>query len=87
MKTTFTLEAFEEYVKWGNTDRKKFNKIADLIKNIEREGLLKGLGHPEKLKHKRGYTREIDKFNRLEYDMDEYGNLEIISCKGHHDDK
>jgi len=83
MQLTFSPRAFDEYTKWGNTDKKTFNKIASLIKSIEREGLLKGLGHPERLKHEDAYTREIDKHNRLRYRVDEHGNLEIMSCKGH----
>ncbi|MCL1988816.1 MAG: type II toxin-antitoxin system YoeB family toxin [Firmicutes bacterium] len=83
IKTTFTDDGLEEYADWSDLDKKKFKKINALIKSIKREGLLKGLGHPERLKHEDSYTREIDKYNRLRYRVDEHGNLEIMSCKGH----
>ena len=87
MKTSFTDKGLAEYMEWLDLDRKKLKKINDLIKSIHRDGLLKGIGWPEKLKWIEGYSREIDKFNRLIYRVDEHNNLEIISCKGHYGDK
>ena len=87
MNTTFTDKAFTQYTEWVDVDRKKFKKIGELIKSIKRDGLLNGIGSPERLKWIDGYSREIDKANRLVYRVDESGNLEIISCKGHYDDK
>ncbi|MCL2026632.1 MAG: Txe/YoeB family addiction module toxin [Leptospirales bacterium] len=87
MKTSFTDKGFEEYTEWLDVDRKKLKKISELIKSIKRDGLLVGIGNPERLKWIDGYSREIDKANRLVYRIDEYKNLEIISCKGHYNDK
>ena len=87
MNTTFTDKAFTQYAEWVDIDRKKFKKIGELIKSIKRDGLLSGAGNPERLKWIDGYSREIDKGNRLVYRIDEHKNLEIISCKGHHGDK
>ena len=87
MKTAFTDKGLSEYMEWLDTDRKKLKKINELIKSITKEGLLGGIGRPEKLKWIEGYSREIDKFNRLVYRIDEDKNLEIISCKGHYGDK
>ena len=87
MKTSFTDRGLSEYMEWLDIDRKKLKKINELVKSISRDGLLGGIGKPEKLKWIEGYSREIDKFNRLVYRMDEHMNLEIISCKGHYDDK
>ena len=87
MNTTFTDKAFTQYTEWVDVDRKKFKKIGELIKSIKRDGLLGGIGNPERLKWIDGYSREIDKGNRLVYRIDEHKNLEIISCKGHYDDK
>jgi len=84
MTTSFTDKGLSEYMEWLETDNKKLKKINELIKSIKRDGLLGGIGHPEKLKWIEGYSREIDKFNRLVYRMNEHNNLEIISCKGHH---
>lgn len=87
MKLSFTNQGFSEYMEWLEVDKKKFKKIHSLIKSIMRDGLLSGIGNPERLKWIDGYSREIDKPNRLVYRIDENKNLEIISCKGHYDDK
>jgi toxin YoeB len=87
MKTSFTDKGLSEYMEWLKVDKKKLKKINDLIKSIIKDGVLIGIGRPEKLKWIEGYSREIDKFNRLVYRMDEHKNLEIISCKGHYNDK
>jgi len=87
MKISFTDKGLFEYMEWLETDRKKLKKINELIKSIKKDGLLNGIGKPEKLKWIEGYSREIDKFNRLVYRLDEHKQLEIISCKGHHGDK
>ncbi|MCL2501477.1 MAG: Txe/YoeB family addiction module toxin [Defluviitaleaceae bacterium] len=87
MKTSFTNKALAEYMEWLEIDKNKLKKINELIKSILRDGLLGGIGKPEKLKWIEGYSREIDKFNRLVYKADDHKNLEIISCKGHHGDR
>ena len=87
MNVSFTGRGFAEFLEWVHTDTKKVDKINTLIQSITRDGVLKGIGKPEKLKWRDGYSREIDKFNRLVYKTDERKNLEIISCKGHYDDR
>jgi toxin YoeB len=87
MKTSFTDIGFEEYTEWLDKDRTKLKKIHELIKSIKRDGFLVGIGKPERLKWIDGYSREIDKGNRLVYRIDEQKNLEIISCKGHYNAK
>lgn len=47
---------------------------------------MKGIGKPEPLRHRSGYSRRIDAANRLVYEIDELQNIRIISCKGHYDD-
>jgi len=80
----FTPEAFKEYLEWFTEDKKTFKKINDLIKDIQRNGLMVGIGKPEPLKHIKGYGRHIDHANRLIYSSDEAHNLHILSCKGHY---
>ena len=80
----FTPRVFKEYLEWHAADKKTFKKINDLIKDIQRNGLLTGTGKPEALKHIKGYSRRIDDVNRLIYDIDEKQNLRILSCKGHY---
>lgn len=71
---------------WIKKDKKTANKIYSLIEDIRRNGAMQGIGKPESLKHRPGYSRRIDEKNRLVYDIDELQNIKIISCKGHYDD-
>ena len=80
----FSPQAFKDYLEWLTIDKSKFKKINDLIRDIQRNGLTKGLGKPEPLKHIKGYSRQIDHENRLVYSSNEKHNLDIISCKGHY---
>ena len=52
-KVIFTETGFKQYLEWQSIDRKIVKKINDLIKSIERDGLLKGIGKPEALKNKK----------------------------------
>ena len=85
-KVSFQDEGWLHYLYWQIQDRKTLNKINRLLQSIERDGALEGLGKPEKLKYRDGYSRRIDDANRLIYKV--YGDEKIvISCKGHYDDK
>ena len=83
---TFTEKGWEHYTYWQNQDRKTTKKINSLIEDIRRNGVMKGTGKPEPLKHRSGYSRRIDESNRLIYDIDELQNIKIISCRGHYED-
>ena len=83
-KIVFDTDAFQEYMDWQTQDKKTLKKINELIIDIKRNGLLKGIGKPERLIHIDGYSRHIDHANRLIYSCDEQQNLRIISCKGHY---
>ena len=78
-------EAWEEYVAFQSQDRKTLKRINALIKDIERNGASVGIGKPEKLRYRDGWSRRIDDTNRLVYDIDEQGYLYVISCKGHYE--
>ena len=85
-KFTFTKLAFEQYIYWQSEDKKTMKKINSLLQGIARNGVLSGIGKPEALKYLDGlYSRRIDEKNRLVYKIDELGNIEIISCKGHYE--
>ena len=86
MNKLWADEAWIEYVSWQTEDKKTLKRINELIKDIERNGLSVGIGKPEPLKYRAGWSRRIDHANRLIYDFDENKNLWIISCKGHYDD-
>jgi len=83
---SFTTKAWEQYLEWQITDKKITAKINALIKDIQRNGLMTGIGKPETLKYKNAYSRRIDDCHRLVYESVENDNLRIISCKGHYED-
>jgi toxin YoeB len=86
MNVTFTENALTEYISWQTEDKKTLRRINELIKSIQREGFLKGIGKPEPLKERKAYSRRIDDANRLIYIGDEKRNMIILSCKGHYED-
>ena len=86
MSFNFSDDGFSEYIKWQNEDRKTLKKINALIYSIKRDGLLSGIGKPEKLKYIDGYSRRIDDANRLIYNGTSSNDFIITSCKGHYED-
>ena len=85
MIKSWTDVAWIEYQYWITQDKKIFKKINELIKDIERNGVLNGIGKPEALKHRKGYSKRIDEKNRLIYEIIN-GQLYILNCKGHYED-
>lgn len=85
MRKSWSDEAWEDYLFWQSQDKKTLKKINELIKDIERNGAVKGTGKPEPLKYRPGYSRRIDGKNRLVYDIRD-GVLLIASCRGHYED-
>ena len=86
MGTVFDDSALEDLMYWMKHDRKNAEKIHALIKDIRRNGLDKGIGHPEPLRYQKAWSRRIDQCNRLVYNADKDGNLQIIACKGHYEE-
>lgn len=68
MKLVFSEQAWEDYEYWQKTDRKRVQRINDLIKNISRTPHT-GIGKPEPLRHAlSGYwSRRIDDEHRIVY--------------------
>ena len=81
----WTHKAWQDYLYWQTQDKKTLKKINELVKDIERNGVLNGIGKPEKLKYRNGYSRRIDQYNRLIYDIVNEIII-IISCKGHYEE-
>lgn len=87
MRKIWSSRSWEEYIEWQNEDRKTLRRVNSLIKDIERNGSLNGIGKTEKLKHNLTgwYSRRIDGKNRLVYRILDDA-IEIAQCKGHYDD-
>ena len=85
MRLLWEDRAWDDYLYWQQQNKKVVSKINELVKDIERNGLSKGIGKPEPLRYRTAWSRRIDHENRLIYNIDEHGNLWIISCKGHYE--
>lgn len=83
---TFTGQGFSDYLYWQTQDKKTLKKINALLADIQRNGAIRGIGKPEPLKYRPGYSRRIDEKNRLVYVIDELQNIKIISCRGHYEE-
>jgi len=85
-KLVFTDNSWEEYLYWQTQDKKTLKRVNALLKDIKRDSF-DGIGKPESLKHRKDYwSRRIDDCNRIVYTVTN-GQIEILQCKGHYDDK
>jgi toxin YoeB len=80
----FHIKAFEDYLYWQSTDDKLFEKINELLKDINRDPY-RGLGKPEPLKNEyTGYwSRRINLEHRLIYKITD-AEIIIASCRYHY---
>jgi toxin YoeB len=84
MKITWTSTAWEDYIYWQSSDKKKLKRINLLIKATLRAPFT-GIGNPEPLKHDlQGFwSRRIDGEHRFVYSFNEK-NLVIVACRYHY---
>ena len=84
MTLNFTLEAWEDYRHWQRNDRKRLNRLNELIRETLRSPYA-GIGKPESLKgNLAGYwSRRIDAEHRLVYKVGN-GALWIEQCRHHY---
>jgi toxin YoeB len=68
MKLIFSSIAWENYLYWQETDKKRLKRINLLISDIQRHPY-EGIGKPEPLKHGLGgyWSRRIDDEHRIVY--------------------
>ncbi len=85
MSNIFADEAWADYTDWQMRDKKIAIRINELIKDINRNGLSKGIGKPEPLRYRKAWSRRITQEHRLVYNFDENKNIVILSCKGHYE--
>lgn len=84
-KLIFSDKGWEDYLYWQHSDKSILRKINDLLKDIQRNGY-SGIGKPEPLKHRKAWSRRINREHRLVYMLDEDGSVLILSLKGHYED-
>ena len=83
----FQKRSWDDYLYWQSTDKKILKRINEIIKDISRNRH-NGLGKPEALKGEFSgwWSRRIDEKHRLVYRIID-DIIEIVSCRGHYDDK
>jgi len=86
MNIIFSPTAWTQYTQWQTEDKKIIKRINELVKSIQRDGILKGLGKPEPLKFRKACSRRITDEHRLIYNLDTQNNLIIYSCYGHYEE-
>ena len=81
---SFDNSAFADYLQWEEEDKKIFDKINTLIKEISRDPF-RGTGKPEPLKGDWSghWSRRITKEHRLIYKVYP-DHIVIASCKNHY---
>ncbi|WP_174889597.1 Txe/YoeB family addiction module toxin [Candidatus Williamhamiltonella defendens] len=84
MKLTWSVEAWDDYLYWQETDKKTVKKINELIKDASRTPF-EGKGKPEPLKHNLAgfWSRRITTGHRLVYAVSDDALL-IASCRYHY---
>ncbi len=84
MRLVWSITSWKDYLYWQQTNRKKVNRINELIKSCIRTPF-EGIGKPESLKGDlRGYwSRRIDSEHRLVYKYEE-DKLFIVACRYHY---
>lgn len=87
MNILFTDTGWNQYTEWQMQDKKTVKRINQLLKSIDRDGSMQGIGKPELLKHNKSglYSRRIDETNRLVYEISD-NQIIVKSCKGHYED-
>ena len=84
MILSWAEKAWEDYLFWQQTDKKRLKRINTLIKAIKRDSFA-GLGDPEPLKPNwSGYwSRRIDREHRLVYKVTDE-TIIVVQCRYHY---
>ena len=84
MNSIFTERGWKDYLSWQNEDKKTLKRINMLLTDIQRNVADSRIGKVEILKNREGYSKRIDKANRLVYTFNSNGDVVVLSCKGHY---
>jgi toxin YoeB len=82
-------DALKDIDHWKKTgDKQAIKKIDKILEVLENDPYSPLPGEPEKLKYAAGYSRRINRKDRVTYDInDEKREVIIFSARGHYDDK
>ncbi len=80
----FDQDAVEDLSYWVKKDRRKAEKILDLVQEIAKDPFC-GTGKPEPLKHNLSgcWSRRIDQEHRIVYSVEDE-KIRILSCRFHY---
>jgi toxin YoeB len=89
VKKLWFEEGWDDYQYWQDQDKKTLKKLNTLIKDIERNGNMAGIGKPEPLKGDLTgwYSRHINAKEEIIYRCSDDGVLNILQCRSHYNDK
>ena len=82
---TFSPDAWADYLYWQTEDKKTLRRINKLLQELQRDGVVQGLGKAELLRNIKGMSKHIDAKNRLTYTMANE-SIVVLSCRGHYED-
>jgi len=69
MNKIWSDKSWDDYLSWQSQDKKILKHINELVKDIERNGLSKGMGKPEHLRYRKAWGRRINHEHRLVYNL------------------
>ena len=88
-RVIFYRDALKDIDYWKKSGNKQaINKIDKIIEGLEQNPHAPTPGEPEMLKYASGYSRRINKKDRITYDINEASKEVIIfRMRGHYNDK
>ena len=88
MRLVWDPYAWEDYKHWQKADRRILKRINRLLRDIQRNGNT-GIGKPEPLRYNLAghWSRRITEEHRLVYRIDEHGDIHVISCWQHYEER
>lgn len=93
MEVNYVLVFFKEALKdiefWKKSGNKQaVKKIDEILETLEKDPYSSIPGEPENLKFTKGYSRRINKKDRITYDISEENKeVVIFRIRGHYSDK
>lgn len=83
----FEQQAFDDLMYWKQQDKELYKKLHLLLKDIEMNPFVGGLGKTEPLKYKKGHSKRLNDEHRVQYDLggaNENKIITIFRCKEHY---